>query len=403
MRAIIGAKLLTSKVAQKAEKPFEIRDERLPGFILRVQPSGARRYYAEWGRGKRIAFAKVGVLTPEEARERCGKILGNVAHGRPPLAGLEPDPDAPTLEEFIRDTYGPWLKAHRPKTAQKTLDRIKLHFENWYSKRLAEISLEDIDNWRTERLNAGIAPSTTIRDLNPLAGLLTRAVKLRKIPENVTREMDRPKIDRRPHVRFLSDDEHKQLQEALEARDRSKREGRESGNRWRAARGRAPKAALTHYGDHLTPAVLISLHTGVRRGELLALRWADVNLDHNHPQLTVRGTTEKTEQTRHIPLNAEAVAVFKRWRAQAGDEERVLAIDDNFSKSWAAILKKAKVTRFRWHDLRHTFASWLVQAGIPLNTVRELLGHASLTTTLRYAHLAPDQKVEAVAKLVRHP
>jgi integrase len=70
-------------------------------------------------------------------------------------------------------------------------------------------------------------------------------------------------------------------------------------------------------------------------------------------------------------------------------------------RAWVALLKVAKIRNFRWHDLRHHFASRLVQAGVPLNTVRDLLGHASLAMTLRYAHLAPDQKREAVAKLVQ--
>jgi hypothetical protein len=81
MRAFIGAKLLSSKVAQPTTKPFEIYDTRLPGFTFRVQP-GVRSFYARFGRSRRIALGKVGTLLPDEAREKCQRVLGNVAHGR---------------------------------------------------------------------------------------------------------------------------------------------------------------------------------------------------------------------------------------------------------------------------------------------------------------------------------
>jgi hypothetical protein len=81
----------------------------------------------------------------------------------------------------------------------------------------------------------------------------------------------------------------------------------------------------------------------------------------------------------------------------------VFAMATGLRTSWAKLLKRAGITRFRWHDLRYHFASRLVQRGVPLNTVRDLLGHSTVQMSLRYAHLAPDQRREAVAKLNEKP
>ena len=117
--------------------------------------------------------------------------------------------------------------------------------------------------------------------------------------------------------------------------------------------------------------------------------------------LTVGGDTAKAGQTRHIPLNAEALLVLKQRKEQSSDTKRVFANDTGLKSAWGKLLEAAEITvRFRWQNLWHHFASRLAQAGVPLNTIRELLGHRSMAMTLQYAHLAPDQKKDAVAKLV---
>jgi integrase len=163
-----------------------------------------------------------------------------------------------------------------------------------------------------------------------------------------------------------------------------------------------PDTPLDGYGDHLTPLVLLSLNTGARRGELFGLEWADVDFGLN--QVTIRGETSKKNRTRHIPLNAEAADALTRWRKQTDGAGLVFTGRDgerleNVRKSWAGVLKAAGIESFRWHDMRHTFASWLVMRGVDLNTVRELLGHGDIKMTLRYAYLAPQHKARAVAML----
>ena len=97
------------------------------------------------------------------------------------------------------------------------------------------------------------------------------------------------------------------------------------------------------------------------------------------------------------------MSALRRWREQSGSRTRLFDVATGFRTAWEKLLKRATITRFRWHDLRHHFASRLVQRGVPLNTVRDLLGHSSVGMSLRYAHLAPDQRREAVAKLNEKP
>ena len=148
MRTIIGPNLLSSKVAEPTKKPFELYDSRLPGFTLRVQPSGVRSYYARFGRNRRIALGKADDLLPDEAQKRCQKVLGNVAHGRHPLHGLG-GTDGITLGKFIADTYTTWVKASRPRTAADTLEKLYRHFRTWYPEPLTAITVERVEAWKT--------------------------------------------------------------------------------------------------------------------------------------------------------------------------------------------------------------------------------------------------------------
>lgn len=176
MQAFIGATPLTSKEAQSQSKPFENYDNRLSGFMLRVQPSGLQSYYARFGRNRRVVLGKVGTLAPEEARERCQKVLGNVAHGLHPLRGVG-GTEGITLGMFIADTYTVWVNASRPRTAANTLEKLHRLFRTWYAEPVTAITVERIESWKARRLNEGRSPTTVLRDLFTLSSVLRRAVK----------------------------------------------------------------------------------------------------------------------------------------------------------------------------------------------------------------------------------
>ncbi len=214
--------------------------------------------------------------------------------------------ESQTLGQFIDEVYVPWVKANRPRTAANTLDKLKRHFGTWFAEPLSTITVERIESWKIRRVNTGRVATTVMRDIFTLSSVLRRAVRLGKLTDNPIRWVDKPRIDRRPKIRFLEVQEESRLRAALRARDAEMQGTRESANAWRQERQHELLPSLPHFGDHLTPAVLLSMNTGLRRGELLALRWESI--DFSRRNLTVEGGTAKNRQTRYVPLNDEAIS-----------------------------------------------------------------------------------------------
>jgi len=402
MKATINSPLLSQ--LKPKEKPYEVRDDKVTGFLVRVNISGKLLYMCEYARGKRVTIGKVGILTPTQARDKALSILGDAAKGIDPRETKKSKTNL-SLQGFIEKHYTPWVKEHR-KAGEKTLAHISRCFiKPFADKPLTEITPALLDQWRTQRLKSGRSIETVNRDIATLKAAISKAVLWGLIESHPLEKLKLLKSDRSIKVRFLSATEEKRLREAAIAREARIKAERDSANQWRKERSYEQFLDLTKYefGDHLRPMILLSINTGLRRGELFSLRWENVSFDH--AMLTIDGANAKSGKTRHIPLNSEAKHVLKSWREQTPEFEFVFQNKygkqfDNAKKSWAALLKDANIKNFRWHDMRHHFASKLVMAGVDLNTVRELLGHSDMSMTLRYAHLAPEHKANAVEKLV---
>ena len=411
MREKISTRLL--RKLHPESKPYEVFDTEVPGFFLRVQPSGVMTYYLVYrnaeGRQRRYRIARTTDMSPVQARDHALLKRGEVAGGVDVHAArADKRQEAAlaktrTLRGFLEAYYAPWASEHLADP-DAHVRRVSSAFAEFLDKPMADLNQWLIDKWRTRRLNEGRRRSTVNRDLSALRGCLSRAVSWGVLAEHPLQGLKPLKVDKAPKVRYLSNDEAKRLREALEARDTEAMAARDRANVWRRERDlqEMPSLSKQRFSDHLTPLVLVSLNTGIRRGEAFKLQWSDVDLQGR--MLTVRGESAKSSHTRHIPLNDEAFAALVAWRNQTMGQGLVWpgkegASLDNVKKSWAAVLKAARIEAFRWHDLRHTFASWMVMGGVPLNTVRDLLGHADFATTLRYAHLAPAHKADAVAQL----
>jgi integrase len=159
------------------------------------------------------------------------------------------------------------------------------------------------------------------------------------------------------------------------------------------------QALLSNCADHLRPIVTVALHTGMRKSELLNLRRDQLNFEQGI--ITLEDT--KNHERRDIPMNETVKAMLQGIEKKGGylfvnEEGQTFA---NVRKSFDTAVRKSGITDFRFHDLRHTFASNLVMDGVDIMTVKELMGHKDLTMTLRYAHLAPNHKSRAVNILDR--
>lgn len=394
------------KGARPLDRPYEIRDTELKGLMLRVQPSGVKSFVVELGRGKRRTIGSASVVTLEQARVTARQWLAGRDEGKLPAAARGKNKPL-TLREFIDTKYQKWVESER-KAGKATVANLKTQFEGvLYDKRLVDITAWQIEKFKTDRIKAGLAPATVNRDLDRIRAVLSKAVEWGHLESHPVRTVKRLKGGDENRVRFLDADEEKRLRDALMQREVGQRARRESGNAWAAVRGHAgrPMWGKNEFTDHAQPMVLLALNTGLRRGEIFGLAWTDVDLCNN--VLTVRAATAKSQKARRLPLNAEAHDVLKRWKGEGVGQGLVFPGDDgkpmtNINRSWAAITKEAKLKDFRFHDCRHHFASRLVMSGSDLYTVKELLGHSDFAMTQRYAHLAPEHKAAAVARLDDH-
>jgi integrase len=209
-------------------------------------------------------------------------------------------------------------------------------------------------------------PATVNRDLVVLRHMFQKAREWGKAIENPVSHQKPLRANNR-RLRYLS---HEEIPRLLSAADAS-----------------------------LRPLLVVALHTGLRRSELFSLTWQDIDVK----QAVIRIVQTKNGERREIPMT-------ETLRATVQQLPRRLASDRVFPgktgrgvvdvrKRFHRALREAGIEGFVFHDLRHTFASHLVMAGVDLMTVKEFLGHKDLKMTLRYAHLAPDYKRAAIERL----
>jgi site-specific recombinase XerD len=237
-------------------------------------------------------------------------------------------------------------------------------------KALSEIAVEDVERLKN-RLGQEIAPATVNRHLALLSNLFTKAAKWKKTKAaNPVREVEKFK-ENNGRVRYLTEEEESRLKSV--------------------------------FPEEHWPLVEVALHTGMRRGEQVNLKWRDVNF---HTR-TITIPRSKSGEMRHVRMNDRVLEILRQlpsrlkseWVFPSETGESPLDANNFINRVFTPAMRKAKISDFHWHDLRHTFASRLTMAGVDLRTVQELMGHKTITMTLRYSHLSPTHTLDAVNKL----
>ena len=385
------------------EKPYEVRDADVKGLLVQIQPTGKKTFMLNYARKKKFKIGDVDSLTVTTARRIAREKKAEAAAGIDPIEARK-QIAAGTFTEYFKDHYQAHIEQTQ-KGKKQALVRYKYLCTQVGKIRLSEFTAFRISKFQSQRKKEGVSDATINRDVSAITALLKHAVNMGFLPELPIKGKVQKYRESVERPGYLRPEEEARLREALEARDAAKREERERFNKWRQERNYPLFPEIGLYSDYLTPLVLTAMLTGLRRGELFNLAWQDIDLQAG--ELIVRAKGAKSGKTRTVPLRDECREVLTTWKqlteySQPGDYvfpnkkgERL----DNVNTSFRNLLKAAKITGFRFHDLRHHCASMLVQADVSLYTVKEWLGHSDFKMTQRYAHLAPDNLKEAARTL----
>ncbi len=361
-----------------AERERVVWDDDITGFGVRVHPTGRKVYivkYRHEGRAVKATIGPHGLITPAAARARAAEIVTLARTGRD-LEGKTPrkaggatmaDLARRFLDEYAADHLKPSTAALNRKIVEKRiLPRLG-------RRRVADIGRADAAALHHDMCSV---PGHANRTLGVLSRMLTMAEVWEMRPEGVNPCRFVKKYPERRRERFLSDDEYRRLGAALRDAERE---------------GFASPAAIA--------AIRLLMLTGCRSGEILSLRWEDVDLDRGELRLS-----DSKTGARIVHLGDPAIEVLRGIQRREDNPWVIPGLKRAAHLAflhgpWRLILERAGIKNLRIHDLRHSFASGGLLVGEGLPMIGKLLGHNKVQTTARYAHLANDPVKSAANRI----
>lgn len=273
------------------------------------------------------------------------------------------------FDNFIKNHYIPHFK-DKNKSYHSERYRIDIILKYFDGRVFKSIRYIDIDGFLIKlRKERSISQSTVNRYIARLKNIFNYAEKLEIINNNPMKKIKQKPVDNE-RVRFLSESERSDLL----------REIRVSRNK------------------ELLDIVEMALDTGMRKSEILKLKLKDINIENK--MITVWQTNTKNSKTRRIPLSINLLARLKKYiKNHELKRSDYLYKSKDFRGAFKGAIKRANIENFTFHDLRHTFASMLIQNDVGISIIANLLGHSSELITRRYAHLAQENLINAISVL----
>lgn len=287
-------------------------------------------------------------------------------------------PVAPTFEAFVEQWFKDYVKPNNKRSEQLAkkyiLSSALVPF--FGTLQIGKIGPHDIERFKAQQVKKGLSNKTIRNQLTVLNKCVSTAYEWLGL-EGAPPKIKWPRCTL-PSIDYLSPDECELL--------------------------------LSHAEGVIYEMILTALRTGMRQGELRGLQWSSIDwltrnvaVRHSRDDHARMLVPPKNGKTRHIPLDTDVYAMLCRRKSNTGyvfptPDDRPFT-NDRLHDAMRRLCAKAKFRPIGWHTLRHTFASHLAMRGVPLPAIKELMGHSAITTTMRYAHVAPSTLRSAIDML----
>lgn len=367
--------LKTGLICPPGKHQIEYTDADRTGLYIEVRNTSPGngtywfRYKDGSGKTARVKIGRTDDVSIKEAKAKVKTLRAEIQLGGDPGAEKRERKKVPTWNTFFVSWYLPHVTQHKRTWANdEEMHRLRIK-DRFGHCRLDQVRKSDVQLFHAELHESGLAPATCDHYVKLLRQALNLAVEWELITVNPVAGLKLFHADNRQE-RLMSDEEVQRLLAVLNDKPRS----------------------------NSYQAIGFLLFTGARVSEALHARWKDI--DRKNRTWVILAINSKSKRRRAVPLNDSALEVLDKLRTN-GKSEWLFTNSRNgnrlttLSKAWQQVRQDAEISHVRLHDLRHQYASFLVNSGRTLYEVQQILGHSDPTVTQRYAHLSTRTLQEA--------